>query len=366
MRLQIHPALLRAWRAPGRLQIGLDPRHGVILDGLTQRDELVLDALAGGIDTSRLRALALRTGLPQARVHDLVEALRRAGVLVGRHTPPSRLRSLPPQVAELLRPHALSLALTYPGGDGWDLVVARRTRTVAVAGGGATGIAVAVGLARAGVGQVCVLDDTRVADVDVHPGGYRPADVGRRREEAAREVLTRAVPSVRTVAPTSTAPDLVVAVRWGGVDASRYDGLLREEVPHLLVLLREHDAVVGPLVRPGRTSCLRCLDLHRRDRDPEWPRVVLQLAARASSAEDPVLSALAAAVAVAQALTQLDGRVDPASLGATLEITLPDGTTAARDWPGHPACGCRSDPFATSTPVDRLAPRAAVGRTRES
>ena len=43
--------------------------------------------------------------------------------------------------------------------------------------------------------------------------------------------------------------------------------------------------VVGPLVIPGLTSCLRCADLHRRDRDPAWHALAVQLTvARAARA----------------------------------------------------------------------------------
>lgn len=372
MRLQIHPGLVWAWRAPGRLQVGLDPRHGVILDGLSARDELVLQALRRGTESARLPTLAVRSGLTVTRVRELVDVVRGAGLLVPRHTSPTRLRSVPAAAVETLRPHAARLALTYPGGDGWDVLVARAARCVAVSGAGATGIAVAVGLARAAVGHLVVVDDARVSDTDVHPGGYRPQDVGRRREAAGPEVLRRAVPSVRTGTTGSAAPDLVVAVRSDGVDASRYDVLLRDDVPHLVVLLRERDAVVGPLVRPGRSCCLRCVDLHRRDRDPEWPRVVPQVAARTAGPEDPVLSALAVALTVAQALTELDRRVDPASLGATLEIALPDGTTSVRDWPAHHQCGCRAVPgtggraVRTGAPDESRALRAAGSASGQS
>lgn len=355
MRLRIQPGLFRAWRAPGRLQIGIDPAHGVILDGLTSADELLLEALdGGGADLTRVLALAGRLGVGEGRARDLLEMLRRAGVLVPRHTTRSRFGSMSLHSRELLRPLADTLALAYPGGDGWDVLTDRRTRSVAVCGAGATGLAVAVGMARAGVGQVLLVDDGRVGAGDVRPGGFRPEDVGRRRDVAGEEVLAAAMPQVRTTARADVTPDLVVAVRTGALDASRYDGLLREDVPHLAVLLRERDAVVGPLVRPGSTCCLRCLDLHRRDRDPEWPRVVPQLASRAAAAEDPVLSGLAVALAVAQGLTALDRRTDPACLGATLEIALPDGTTVVRDWPAHHECGCLGLPT-RSAPGPRVA-----------
>jgi len=41
-------------------------------------------------------------------------------------------------------------------------------------------------------------------------------------------------------------------------------------VPHLVVRAEEAIGVVGPLVLPGRWTCLRCVDLSKAARDPAW------------------------------------------------------------------------------------------------
>lgn len=53
--------------------------------------------------------------------------------------------------------------------------------------------------------------------------------------------------------------------------------LQREGIAHLPVRVRDGTGLVGPLVIPGVTSCLRCADLHRSDRDPAWPAIAAQL-----------------------------------------------------------------------------------------
>jgi hypothetical protein len=99
--------------------------------------------------------------------------------------------------------------------------------------------------------------------------------------------------------------------------------------------------VVGPLVVPGVTSCLRCGDLHRVDADPRWPHLAAQL-----TAADPppsgatVTCLLTVATAALQALAYLDGSAAPATLGATVELRPPDLRPRVRRWPAHPACGC--------------------------
>jgi hypothetical protein len=101
---------------------------------------------------------------------------------------------------------------------------------------------------------------------------------------------------------------------------------------------------VGPLVVPGRSSCLHCHDLARADRDRAWPHLAAQLALPRPRAAGPapcdvVLAAAVAAQAALQALAFLDTGVTSA-IDGTLHIRLPGGTVRRRTWRGHPGCGC--------------------------
>ena len=119
-------------------------------------------------------------------------------------------------------------------------------------------------------------------------------------------------------------------------------------------------AVVGPLVVPGRSACLRCLELHRTDRDPGWPGVAAQLAAPAPTPRgESALTALAAALPRLQVACWLDDRRrTPASVGRH-----PDRHAAGRARPpGGPGRGTRAAaapgwlhrlPAADATAADR-------------
>ena len=65
-------------------------------------------------------------------------------------------------------------------------------------------------------------------------------------------------------------------------------------VPHLPVRVRDGTGLVGPLVIPGVTSCLRCADLHRSDRDAAWPAVAAQLCQTVGTADRATVLATAA------------------------------------------------------------------------
>jgi hypothetical protein len=119
---------------------------------------------------------------------------------------------------------------------------------------------------------------------------------------------------------------------------------------HLLVRLDSHHGVVGPLVLPGFTSCLRCADLHRLDRDPAWNALAVQLTLphRAARCSEVALAALIGGLAAMQALDFLDGG-RPATLEGALEMHPPDWRVRRRSWPVHPDCDCM--PVVPAPPV---------------
>ena len=155
---------------------------------------------------------------------------------------------------------------------------------------------------------------------------------------AASRVMTAATVGPPGPAPTRVVlPDLVLLTPVAGAPTPEPPRLL----PHLLSEVRGEVGVVGPLVVPGASACLRCLDLTRTDHDPGWPAVAVQLATsvRASAPCDGVLAVAVAAQTALQALAFLDGRL-PTTAGGTLEMTLPDWRWRRRSWQLHPDCDC--------------------------
>ena len=139
--------------------------------------------------------------------------------------------------------------------------------------------------------------------------------------------------------PSSAEVDLTVVVS----DAAEADRLVAEDLvrmgqPHLIVRSGGDFVTVGPLVLPGRTACLRCTDLSRRDADTAWP-VLLDQLTRLRLPAPPALSAWAASTTVTQALAFLRGGT-PEAGGSTLELSQHDLVTRWRTWAVHPNCGC--------------------------
>lgn len=328
-------------RAHDEVQVGTDHRWAVRLVGLAPAEVRWWVAVDDATDLSALPARARAAGLDHAAVAATMAELGRAGLTRPGTDPRTAVRG--PAAAD-----ATAWSLLQPEATGDAVVAARAHAVVGVVGLGPTGLGTARQLAVAGVGTLLLDDDGPVRSPDVAAGTHRWADVGTPRAVAARRVLRDAAPEVRVDGDDD--PDVVVVVEHEAADPLRAVRLMTGGVPHLSVVVRAADAVVGPFVRPGRDACLRCLDLHRTDVDPAWPTVLGGLTRRHAGTGAPgevgVLAGACAALAAAQVLALLAGTT-PTLCGATAEIALPGLVTRERRWVAHPACGCRTPPRTT-------------------
>jgi hypothetical protein len=137
-----------------------------------------------------------------------------------------------------------------------------------------------------------------------------------------------------------------LALCHGEPDRDALDRWVRDGLPHLVVRAVDGQVVLGPLVVPGSTACLRCVDEHRADEDPEHLAVLHRYAAACRVPRpdgvpdqvDPLLGTLATCWAARDLRGHLDG-TRPATWSATLTLGAAAGLTAAT-WPRHPACWC--------------------------
>ena len=348
-------ALRPVWRARSSVQFGVDPARALVVDGVDEPTVRALLGLDGARTEIEVLADAAADGLDPAVLGRVMEGLRAGGALTDAPAPPDRPATGPPAHAGApatarLAPDRAALSL-LAGGDGAadTLLARRRDAAVVVHGADRVGVALAALLAAAGVGHVHVVDRGSVRPADVAPGGVAAADLHRSRATAASDAVRRSAPEVLTgPLEPGRLPDLVVLGSARPVEEDLRAVLQNARLPHLPVGVRETTAIVGPLVLPGTTACLRCTDLHRAEWDPAWPLLAAQLADERPRRAEPcdiVLATLAAAVGALQCLAQLDGGA-PASLGGTLELALPDWRLRRRSWPPHRHCDCDARPAA--------------------
>lgn len=323
------------WRAPTTAQLELEDRRVVVED-------------VGAAELSwLLHRPAVRSRPPaSARLARLARQLDDHGFLRRPRGEPDEASRVPGRLV------ADQAVLTSRHGDTGAAVLANRRRSaVSVHGGARIAVPLASTLAAAGVGRIKLVHVGEVSVTDACPAGLGPADEGSRFMLAAERSLRRAAPDVDTRPFTMLdRPDLVVLTDWEPADPAVRDGLHLDGTAHLSASVRGSRAVIGPLVIPGLTSCLRCADLHRQERDPAWPAMAVQLsgASRSRAGSDTALCLAAAGVAAGQALSFLDGQ-RPTTVDGTVEWHWPDWRLRRRTWSRHARCDCGA-PVASGDP----------------
>jgi bacteriocin biosynthesis cyclodehydratase domain-containing protein len=341
MRPTLLPNLRRLWRNAGTVQLGTDPATAVVLEFDEPSAARVLDLLDGTRTEHAITAEAAALGVDADTTRSVLDALTRAGVLVGAHTllpvglPDSARRRLISEAA------ALALRRDAHGRSPADTLRRRAAARVLVAGEGLLVAVIAAALGQAGIGHVDAAVDGWVHPEDAALGGLLHADAHRARSIATAEAVDRAAPGINLSRIRADAATFLVRVGARIPTALAARGYRTRGLPRLTVQVRDGVVLIGPLVRPSSSPCGRCLDLHRNDRDPAWPALAAQLetapAERATCAVTTTLAA--AAYATEEVLSYLDGRT-PSTAGATVEVARP-GQIRRRSWPPHPRCDCR-------------------------
>ena len=377
MRPALKPGLLPVWRNRDTMQIGIDPRRAIALTGMRGTGGL-LRLLDGSRDRMQVLSAARDLGIDPAAADQIMSLLAAGGALDD--IPASTYDTLPAALRARLAPELAAASLAHGDGDGGARTLARRRAAcVRVHGASRAGLSIAALLTSAGIGLVISAGPAAARQADAspnlpgpppglpadaaaptapagpgapqsrqaRPSQRRPAQAqaGQARSGQARSGQARSgqARSGHTGRARPRRPSLVILA-----DSHRRDlpaVLSRDQVPHLAVSASEAIGIVGPLVLPGRSACLRCLDLTRAERDPAWPLILAQLAGHAATSPvacDAVLAAMVAAQATAQALAFIDrGPGAPAVISGTLELVLPGWQWRRRTWQPHPECGCR-------------------------
>ena len=362
MRPALKPGLLPVWRNRDTIQIGIDSRRAIALTGM-RRAAGLLRLLDGSRDRMQVLDAARDLGM-DPEMTDRVLSLLAAGEALD-DIPASTYDTLSAALRARLAPELATASLAHGDADGGARTLARRQAAcVRVHGASRAGLSIAALLTSAGIGLVISSGPARAQPGRANrPGAPEPASApgpppGPGSPPAPE--LPAGLPGAGAPNPSppaghsagrSTAsrtrprrPSLVILA-----DSHRRDlpaTLSRDQVPHLAASASEAIGVVGPLVLPGRSACLRCLDLTRAERDPAWPLILAQLAGHAGAdpaACDAVLATMVAAQATAQALAFIDrGPAAVAVISGTLELVLPDWQWRRRTWQPHHECGCRS------------------------
>ena len=335
-RLQLTPGRAALWRSPTCLQLGLDPQRAMVLDDLPQPLAELLKRMDGLCSTTELLTEAQAAGSSRAEALTMLTDLHRCGLV---QQASATEGGQPGWHRVALAAEAASWSV-HSSRPMQDVLRRRRTAAVRVIGSGRVAVAVAITLAAGGVGHIAVHATGTVVAADVGTG-YLPDDLGRSRAAAAADAVRRCAPEV--IADTHRQPELIVLTDLVVPEPTVVTELLGSRIPHLIGYAHEGTAVIGPLVWPGRSSCLRCAELHHAEVDTAWPKLAAQLVGQIPTA-GLACTQLAAALIAEQVFAALAGPgaglPTPPAWNAALQLDPVQGTLLRLPRPPHPRCGC--------------------------
>lgn len=138
----------------------------------------------------------------------------------------------------------------------------------------------------------------------------------------------------RTAAAAEAAEaGFAIAIGHYVLDPALHGLWLRRDVAHLPVVLGDSSVAIGPLVEPGRTACLFCLQRHATDADPAWPAIASQLWGRRSPAETELVASEVAAMVARMVLTS-------SATSDQILVEVESGRQTRQAFAAHPNCGC--------------------------
>lgn len=300
------------WRDATTMQIGLDPRTALTIEGLSPAEQELVSRLTESHTYIDIESYAEDAEIEPQRLTQIIYMLKEAQVIYEHDYEALPALSQPPMLSR--------------SGD-------RSDATVLITHIDALGVGIALALVRAGVGGIVFSDTDSVSTAD-HPS-LQKHWLGLPRSQAFLTALRQSRSDIRT----DGTPDIAVVTGSQLVDPFSTSWLIDKGIPHLLAWVEEVDVLVGPLVQPGATPCASCLYKYRNSRDEAWSLLAPQ--ALASTALLPPADTLdvASSLGARAVLAFLDGLGNPAD---TQQWRIPPSPDMPRLLPVYPNphCGC--------------------------
>jgi hypothetical protein len=350
-----HPS---AWRNLEDLQVSIGTSR-VILENVSVPEQNMVALLYRGVADGQYQTLAEAVGLEPQAATDLI---RRLEPLLEKSPKAAPVRKLPAlsesyvdsAIAEITR------AALEQQADGIDVLRLRQSRVVHVDSLSKAGLGLVRGLVEAGVGKVISHDNRRVQARDLGADGYDESQLGTSRYLAANQILQRAPKQSRLANGNRmsinalSAIDAAVLISQQVIEPRRYLNWQNRHVPHVAITFALDEILVSPMIMPGNSPCLLCLELNRSKVDESWPALSVQLARSDLRFDDVSSRMFANGLAIRQVLSVLDRNfVEPNLPAFTRGYRFDFSTQRVSElaWPKLPSCSCSASGASESVTV---------------
>jgi hypothetical protein len=252
-----------------------------------------------------------------------------------------------------------------------ELIGKRRNFSIMIYGRNRLALSLFAVLQASGFTLIKLTDRTNSASVDsrvqIEPDevcglAIRGSDVGLRKALVLADLArnSQLFPSENVLFPEL--PDLIISTE--SIPQETMQSWLSENIVHLPISnLVENKIVIGPIVIPGKTPCLNCLNLWRSDQFPHHNSFEILAVLDSGAGKSLELPAAQVALLTGLITTQViqyctsvgiqkvvNSEDAPKLVGATLainlfdplnSISLEDETFGYRYWQPHTSCGCQ-------------------------
>jgi len=277
---QINPFMQQVWRSLSQLQIGT-AGESITFEGLSAAEERFIASVTSGIAEGQIEPLARQLKLDSQSASQLVSTLK-----------PILLKKIMQQPDQASRQNAeLVRATLNANDDGFELLARRSTKTIYLNQLSRPGVAIASSLAAAKIEKFHSDDKALVGQQD----GYFESLVGCRRSEALEYLLSQFGHKSKVLKQSSEKSSISVLIAQQIIWPRTYAPIMYREQPHIGVVFNEFGVTVSPLVLPGETACLFCLEQAKIATDSAWPAIASQLVSSDLCFDDTAANNFAAA-----------------------------------------------------------------------
>ena len=346
MVLRINPNHQALWRNPFEMQLGTGT-NPVRLGKLSNAQERFIAALYKGIADQQLPLITAQLGLSSKETSQVLKAVD--GLLLEDQPVKNSKIKLDEDFvvgafAEIIRASLLHSA------DGEKVLIDRACRSIHISDLDRAGLSVALGLAAAGVGHLISHDELKVDKANLGPTGYPTQLLGQPRVDALRTLLaaspnkTMVSTGKKLIENKRQKIDCAVLISQQVIEPSRYATWMNRDIPHIAVTFDSERVWVSPMIIPGQSACLFCLEKMRTQQDENWPVLATQLLASNKRFDDAASQLFAAGIVIQKILARMDKiagfeLAQENLIGFSLELKT--GLVIEHTWPRHEACACQ-------------------------
>jgi hypothetical protein len=331
MVIQINPALAILWLDDKSRQFGT--ATPLALENLSETQLRILDYLEQGVADNQARLLPKMALATDSQVNSLIQRI--SPILV-------RTSNFGFDEAEIEKRFAEIMRLFLMGSKDPAAALQKRAKAkVFINKFDRVGLIAIRALAAAGVGTVFTTDHEKVQRSDTLELGYPISSQGHARITSAKALLGKAA-SLQLhsrISEPFELTDVALIVSNDVVLPQSYQTWMARDVPHISILFDEAGAEVSPVILPGVTACLACIETYRLASDHNWGKVAPQLLLMNRNLSDSASLLVAVGLAVSRLLNQIDN-VDYRQEFTTAKFFRSSSEVSFLS-PKDSNCGCR-------------------------